>query len=73
MARKDFSQVAFSVLQQAVGDEEKPSPKTGKRLKLSESGKLGGTARQLALTPEQRSEIASNAAKKRWGKIKQVD
>lgn len=32
----------------------------------SEGGKRGGAARAAALTPEQRSEIAKNAAAKRW-------
>lgn len=33
----------------------------------SRGGKKGGAARAVALTPEQRSEIAKKAAAKRWG------
>jgi hypothetical protein len=34
----------------------------------SAGGKKGGPARAAALTAERRSEIATNAAKKRWGR-----
>lgn len=33
-----------------------------------DAGKAGHNARAAALTPERRSEIASDAAKARWGK-----
>ena len=42
--------------------EDAPPPSPAAQL-----GKLGGAARAKALTPEQRVEIATKAAKKRWG------
>jgi hypothetical protein len=36
-------------------------------------GKKGGRARAAKLTPEERSEIARNAAKARWAKKRQQD
>lgn len=64
--RRDFTQVAFAIVQEATG--EAPSTKlTGKKADSSKGGKRGGTARAEKLTPEQRSEIAKKAADKRWG------
>jgi len=71
MPRKDFSQIAFDVVQQAVG-EVVPEPIDDKKKAAQESGRRGGlkggTARATALTPEQRSEIAKVAASARWKK-----
>ncbi len=65
--RKDFTQVAFAVVQQATG-EAGPEPElTGKKADSSKGGKKGGKARADKLTPEERSEIAKKAAAKRWG------
>jgi len=64
--RKDFTQVAFSVFQQATGEEPKPTPLSGKKADSSKGGKIGGKARAEKLTPEERSEIAKKAAKERW-------
>jgi hypothetical protein len=65
--RKDFTQVAFSVAQQATGEA---APKPG-LTKAQESGKkggkIGGVKRAKKLTAEERSEIAKQAADKRWG------
>ena len=70
MPRKDLSQIAFDVVQQAIG-EVVPEPIDGKKKAAQESGRRGGlkggTARATALTSEQRSEIAKKAAAKRWG------
>jgi len=64
--RRDFTQVAFNVVQIATG-EAKPAPElTGKKADSSKGGKVGGKARADNLTPEQRSEIAKKAAKARW-------
>lgn len=64
--RRDFTQVAFNVVQQATG-EIKPEPElTGKKADSSKGGKAGGKARAEKLTPEERSEIAKKAAKARW-------
>ena len=69
MPRKDFSQIAFDVVQQAIG-EVVPEPIDDKKKATQESGRRGGlkggTARAATLTPEQRSEIAKRAANKRW-------
>ncbi|MGA7749009.1 MAG: histone H1 [Gallionella sp.] len=63
--RRDFTQVAFAIVQEATG--EAPSSKlTGKKADSSKGGKKGGKARADKLTPEQRSEIAKRAAKARW-------
>ena len=71
MPRKDFSQVAFDVVQQATG-EVVPEPVDEKKKAAQESGRRGGLkggdARAATLTPEQRSEIAKKAAAKRWAK-----
>lgn len=69
--RKDFTQVAFAVVQQATGEVEPEPELAGKKADSSKGGKKGGKARAEALTPEERSEIAKNAAKTRWSKIKQ--
>ena len=64
--RKDFTQVAFAVVQQATG-EAKPEPElTGKKADSRKGGKKGGKARADKLTPEERSEIARKAAQARW-------
>jgi hypothetical protein len=64
--RRDFSQIAFDIVQQATGEAEKPTPLTGKKADSSKGGKKGGKARADKLTPEERSEIAKKAAKARW-------
>lgn len=65
--RKDLNELAFSIVQQAIGEEERPAPtkaqETGR-----EGGLKGGKSRAAKLTPEQRSEIAKKAAAKRWDK-----
>ena len=66
--RKDFTQVAFAVVQQATGEAEPEPELTGKKADSSKGGKKGGKARAEKLTPEQRSEIAKRAADKRWGR-----
>ena len=63
--RKDFTQVALSVVQQATGEVVAPAPS-----KKQESGRkggiVGGAARASKLTAEQRSAIAKKAAVARW-------
>ena len=66
--RKDFSQIAFNVVQQATGEAPKPQPLTGKKADSSKGGLAGGKARAAKLTPEERSEIAKKAAETRWKK-----
>ncbi len=64
MPRKDFSQIAFDVVQQAIGDVLPPS---ARKIASKKGGLKGGKARMDALTPEQRSNLAKKAAAKRWG------
>lgn len=64
--RRDFTQIAFGIVQQATGEVEPTLPLTGKKADSSKGGKIGGKARAEKLTAEQRSEIAKKAAKARW-------
>ena len=64
--RKDFTQTAFGVVQQATGEAEPSQPLSGKKADSRKGGLRGGKARAEALTPEQRSEIARKAAEARW-------
>jgi hypothetical protein len=66
--RKDFTQVAFNIVQQATGEIEPTPELTGKKADSSKGGKKGGKARADKLTPEQRSDIAKKAATVRWKK-----
>lgn len=66
-ARKDFTQVAFDVVQQATG--EALAPALSKKQEIGRKGGLiGGVARAAKLTPEQRADIARFAAQARWKK-----
>lgn len=67
-SRKDFTQVAFGVFQQATGEKPKPAPLSGKKADSSKGGKAGGKARAKKLTAEERSKIAKKAAHHRWEK-----
>jgi hypothetical protein len=56
-AKKDFTQVAFAVFQQAVG--EVPKPKLTARQEAGRKGGLkGGKGRMEKLTEAQRTELA---------------
>jgi hypothetical protein len=59
----DVTQNAVMVMRIATGQE----PETGHKAQ-AKGGKKGGKARAKALTPAQRSEIASAAASARWKK-----
>ena len=70
--RKDFTQVAFDVVQQATG-EAPPLPEIDPKKKAAiESGRKGGikggAERAKKLTAGERSEIAKKAAAVRWKK-----
>jgi hypothetical protein len=60
------------VFQEAIGETPRTEPEQAKNAAAVELGRLGGLkggkARAAKLTPEQRSEIARNAVKKRWEK-----
>lgn len=66
-AKKDFTQVAFDVAQRATGNVTTPAA-TKKQESGRKGGLKGGASRAVALTPEQRSEIARIAAQARWKK-----
>lgn len=67
--RKDFTQIAFNIFQQATGEiEATDEGLTGKKVDSQKGGLKGGKARAERLTPEERSEIAKKSAKSRWGK-----
>ena len=69
---KDFTETAFSVFQEAIGENPAEEPKPEKNPAAVALGKLGGAKggkmRAANLTPEQRSEIAKKAALARWAK-----
>lgn len=67
MPKKDLNQLAFGILQQAIG--EAPKPVTTTRQENSRKGGLKGGAKRMAeLSEEERSELAKKAAKARWQK-----
>ena len=68
MAKKDFAQLAHSIVEQATGVTLKPIPeKNPAAVALGRLGGIkGGKARAATLSPEKRSEIARKAAIKRW-------
>lgn len=69
MKRKDVNEIAFAVVQQAIGEAPKGKPpKSAEAAALGRTGGLkGGAARAKALTKAERSEIARKAALARWG------
>ena len=73
--KRDFMEVARSVVEHAIGEQMDgsplPAPEPDKRnphaVALgSMGGRKGGKARAKALSPTQRSRIAARAAKTRW-------
>lgn len=65
-SKKDFTQVAFDIFQQAIGEAEKPQPMSGRKANSSKGGKIGGVKRAESMTEEQRAEQAKKAADARW-------
>ena len=67
MPRKDFTQTAFDVVQQATGavtpPQESVKARSGRK-----GGQKGGAARASALSSAERSRIAKKAAAARWHK-----
>jgi hypothetical protein len=68
MPKKDFSQIAFAVVQQAAGEAANPSPNTARQVAGRKGGTKGGPARAIKLDPAKRREIALKAANTRWAK-----
>jgi hypothetical protein len=74
--KRDFMEVAKAVVDAATSedppaeDNDQPETEDGKNPAAVALGRLGGKkggkARAEKLTPEERSEIARKAAKKRW-------
>jgi hypothetical protein len=64
---RDPNQLAKLMVDIATGETEEPK-ETPLTKRASDAGKVGGPARAKALTPAQRSEIASIAASARWKK-----
>lgn len=54
--RKDFTQIAFNVVQIATGEAEPEPELTGKKADSSKGGKKGGKARAEKLTPERNGQ-----------------
>jgi hypothetical protein len=67
MPRKDFTQIAYDVVQQATGEMVR-KPESVKAKSGRKGGIKGGNSRATVLSPEQRSAIAKKAAEKRWRK-----
>ena len=63
--RKDFTQVAFDVVQHATGETQALVP-TERQASGRSGGLKGGPARSVKLAPSKRREIAVKAAKSRW-------
>lgn len=66
---EDTNQLAFRVVQQLTGQAPKPDTEESVKAQSGRKGGLkGGKARAAKLSPEERSEIAKNAANARWAK-----
>lgn len=63
---RDPNQLAKSIVDIATGEAEKNNPEVN--AKKRKSGLKGAEARNKALTPEQKAEIAHVAAQARWKK-----
>jgi hypothetical protein len=69
MTKKDFAQNALRVVEISTGEPLKPKEKNAAAVSLGRLGGLkGGKARAAKLDDTRRREIASKAARKRWGK-----
>ncbi len=64
---RDPTQLAKMIADIATGEAPEPE-RTPTEKRASKAGSVGGPARARALTPQQRSEIASVAAQVRWKK-----
>jgi hypothetical protein len=71
--RPDVAETAFRVMQEATGEAPKTLPPSSRTEKNPDAvargrkgGRTGGKVRAAKLSKERRSEIAKNAAAKRW-------
>jgi hypothetical protein len=80
----DINQVANFLVRQTTEDRpfvahtepKKTVPQAISRVMAqmgSRGGKIGGKRRLVTMTPEQRSQVASDAAKVRWAKAKNAE
>jgi len=70
---RDPNQLAFNVVREATGEDEKFEPEKKEKNPHAVAlgrlgGKKGGKARAAKLTAKERSEIARKAAQARWEK-----
>jgi hypothetical protein len=65
---RDTNQIAKFIVDMATGGIGEPAIEENKDPAAVALGKKGGAARAAKLSKKKRSEIASNAAKKRWTK-----
>jgi hypothetical protein len=68
---KDINQIAFAVVQQAIGEAPRVDAPKKESLAVTMGrvgGLKGGKARAEKLTPEQRKAIAKKAAETRWNR-----
>ncbi len=66
---KIFTQCAFDVFQQAIGEAEPDSELTSKKADSEKGGLKGGKAGAEKLTPKERSELARKGAAARWDEM----
>ena len=66
MPKKDFSQIAFDVVQKATGEKAKTPAPTPRQVAGRKSGAKGGAKRMDSMTQEERRELALKAAGARW-------
>jgi len=64
---RDPNQLAKLIIDIATGEGDQVE-RTANEARAAKAGAVGGPARAKALTPQQRSEIASIAAQARWKK-----
>jgi hypothetical protein len=65
---EDVAETAFRVVAEATGQTPQKRKKNPAAVALGKlGGAKGGKARAAALSPKRRSEIAREAAQKRWG------
>jgi hypothetical protein len=67
MPRKDFNQVAFDIVQRAIG-EAPPLVREKAESASAKHGRKGGKRRATKLSKKRRVDIATKAAKARWKK-----
>lgn len=67
-SKLDLNQLAKSITDEATGEAAPVEPESRKVTATRAAGAKGAKARAIALTPEQRADIARVAANARWKK-----